>query len=118
MKRLTLVLSILLALLSMAAGGAKVALVPQEVQFLSQFGLGESAVAIFGGLQVLGGLALLIPATRFIGALLVMSGFAVSTVLLTMDGNIPFAVVSLLPVLLVGLIVHQSRPNPNNAARD
>jgi len=103
------IIAVLIGLLSLAAGGAKIALVPEEVVFLSQFGFVKVHTVSFGVVQVLGGLLMLVPVTRFFGALIAGAGFALSVALLLAAGNAAFAGVSLLPVLLAGFVAYQSK---------
>ena len=98
----------LLGLLSIAAGGAKLSLVPDEVAFLNQFGFTEGLIIAFGVLQVLGGVLLVVPRARLIGSLICTFGFALSAGLLLAAGNLAFGAVSLLPVVLSGFIAYQS----------
>lgn len=107
MKIAITVIAVLIGLLSLAAGGAKIALVPQEVVFLSQFGFVKGHTVSFGVVQVVAGLLMLIPKTRFIGAIIASAGFALSVTLLLAAGNTAFAVVSLVPVLLAGFVAYQ-----------
>lgn len=104
MKVAVTVVAILIGLLSIAAGGAKVALLPEEVTFLDQFGFGNALIIIFGIAQILAGLLLLIPVTRLFGSVLAGIAFALSSVLLFASGNTTFGSVSLLPVMLAGLV--------------
>lgn len=109
MKVAITIIAVLIGLLSIAAGAAKIALVPEEVSFLSQFGFTSALTVAFGIAQLLGGLLLVIPATRFFGSIVAGLAFALSVVLLLIGGNLPFAGVSLIPVGLAGLIAYQSR---------
>lgn len=119
MKVATTIAAVLIGLLSIAAGAAKVALVPEEVSFLSQFGFTSAVTITFGIVQVLGGLLLVVPATRFFGSLIVGLAFALSVVLLSIGGNLAFAGVSLIPVGLAGLIAYQTKSSqPAGALRD
>lgn len=121
MKVATTIVAVLISLLSIAAGAAKIALVPEEVSFLSQFGFTSALTVTFGIAQVLGGLLLVIPTTRFFGSLIVGLAFALSAVLLLIGGNLPFAGVSLIPVGLAGLVAYQSklsRPAPALSEKD
>lgn len=109
MKIAVTIVAVLTGLLSLAAGGAKIALVPQEVVFLSQFGFVKENTVAFGIVQVVGGLLMLAPKTRFFGALVAGAGFALSVALLLAAGNAAFAGVSLVPVLLSGFVAYQVR---------
>ena len=108
MKIAVMVLAVLIGLLSIAAGGAKVALVPAEVEFLGQFGFSNALTMAFGLVQVLGGLLIFIPVTRFYGAVIAAAAFALSAVLVLASGNAAFAGVSLVPVLLAGFVGYRS----------
>lgn len=94
-----------MALLSIAAGLAKVMLVPQELAFLQGFGLNEILVRVFGAVQLCGGVLLLPKKTRLIGAVLVAAGLLTSAVLIFVNGDIIFGEISLVPVLLTGVII-------------
>ncbi len=108
MKIAITALAVLLGLLSIAAGGAKLSLVPGEVAFLNQFGLTEGLIIAFGVLQVLGGVLLVVPRTRLIGSLICSFGFALSAGLLLAAGNAAFGAVSFLPVVIGGFIAYRS----------
>lgn len=119
MKVATTIFAVLVGLLSIAAGAAKIALVPEEVSFLSQFGFTSLLTVTFGIAQVLGGLLLIVPTTRFFGSAIAGLAFAFSVVLLLIGGNLAFAGVSLIPAGLAGLIAYQNRPGqPASASSD
>jgi len=101
-------ISVIIGLLSIAAGAAKITLVPEEVEFLSQFGFTNTLTIFFGIMQVLGGILLLVPLTRPYGSLVTAAGFALSAALLFVSGNVAFASISLLPFLLAGFIAYTS----------
>ena len=108
MKLARTVLAVILGLLSIAAGVAKVALVPEEATFLQSFGFTDALIIAFGLIQVLGGVLLAVPRTRAYGASICFVGFTVSAVLLLIDGKLAFGGVSLLPVALCAFIAYQS----------
>lgn len=112
MKVVVTVLAVLTGLLSIAAGAAKVALVPNEAEFLAGFGLSEFTMRLFGIVQIVGGLLLAVPATRIIGGLVAATGFAVSAALIFASGNVAFGGVSLVPVSLALLVAFRSRAKP------
>ena len=107
MRIMKTALVVVLGLLSIAAGAAKVALVPEEAQFLRQFGFTDVLIIAFGVVQVVGGLLLVVSATRFYGSLICAAGFALSAGLLLAAGNLAFGAVALLPVLLSGILAYQ-----------
>jgi hypothetical protein len=104
MNTITTIIAVVIGLLSIAAGGAKIALVPEEVEFLSQIGFSNTLTISFGIMQTLGGVLLVVPFTRLYGALLAVAGFAVSAILVFVSGNAVFGGVSLLPLLLAGFV--------------
>lgn len=108
MKVAMTIVTLLIGLLSLAAGAAKIALVPEEVRFLSQFGFTSTLTITFGIAQLVGGLLLVLPATRLYGAGIAGIAFAISALLLLLDDNLVFAGVSLVPVILSGLIAYRS----------
>lgn len=107
MKIVTTIIAILIALLSIGAGVAKIMLVPEETKFLAQFGFTDPLTIAFGIAQVAGGILLAAPTSRLYGAATTGIFFTASFSLILSTGNIAFAVVSLLPVLLSGLIIYQ-----------
>ena len=108
MKIVNILLVVLIALLSIAAGLAKVMQSPQEAEFLQGFGLSTTLIIVFGLVQIAGGAGLALPKTRIVGGVLAALGFAVSTVLVFIGGNLAFGLFSLLPIVLVGVVIHQS----------
>ena len=110
MKKLTVFILVIAALLSCAAGMAKIMRVPEELKFLQQFGFSDLAIIVFGVVQVLAGVLLLITKTRMIGAVMALLAFALSAGLVFASGNIPFALFSLLPVVATAYFAYQSRP--------
>ncbi|XOV77999.1 MAG: hypothetical protein ACFHVJ_13730 [Aestuariibacter sp.] len=104
MKILTIALIAIVALLSIAAGLAKLMAVPEEVQFLQQFGFNALAISLYGVIQVSAGLLLSIPKSRMIGVAITIVAFGLSTVLIFVSGNYIFGLVSLLPIALVIVI--------------
>jgi len=107
-KILYFILIALISLLSVVAGLAKVLQVPQEVQFLQMFGFNSTLVISYGVIQVCGGILLAIPKTIKIGATITMFAFGLSTLLIGINGDYIFALISLLPIALTALIFKQS----------
>ena len=95
------------ALLSIAAGLAKVMQAPQEVEFLQSFGLSSVLIVAFGLVQVSGGVLLVPQKTRLPGAVLAALALVVSTILIFVGGNLVFGLVSMLPVALACVIIYQ-----------
>ncbi len=104
MKIVQTVILVILILLSLAAGAAKVMQVPQEVQFFADAGLGVAAMISLGVFQILGAALSAVPKFRLIGAATMGAGFLVSALIILMTGDLMFAVISLIPVLLSGFV--------------
>ncbi|NND43723.1 MAG: hypothetical protein HKN58_00255 [Xanthomonadales bacterium] len=108
MKILSAILIYALAVLSILAGGAKISLMPQELEFLQGFGLNAGLVVAFGIVQVAGGAMLLFSRVRTVGAILVASAFLVSAILVFLTGNWVFGLISLVPAALAGVVIRQA----------
>jgi len=107
MKSVLLVVLALLILLSLASGGAKIALLPQEVAFFGGAGFSDTALRIYGSFQLIAGLLLIATKTRLYGSILAALGFVLSTVVIMLGGDIVFGVVSLIPVVMAGFVFRQ-----------
>ena len=107
MKIVNILIIAIVALLSIAAGLAKVMQTQQEVEFLQSFGLGSALIVAFGLVQIMGGVLLVPRKTRLLGAVLAASALVVSTVLIFVGGNLVFGLVSMLPVALTCVIIYQ-----------
>ena len=88
-RRIAWGLRILLALVFGAAGIAKLAGAPQMVQVFEAIGFGQWFRHVTGVVEVGGAVLLLVPATGFVGALLmaVTMAFAVATHLMLIGGS-------------------------------
>jgi len=100
---------IAVCLLSIAAGIAKVARTPQEVDFYAQAGLGILPLVLLGAVQILGGALCVVARLRVIGLSLVTLGFLLSVLVIARTGNTGFAVISMLPAFLSGGLALFSR---------
>lgn len=108
MKIVNILIIAIIALLSIAAGLAKVMQTQQELEFLQGFGLSNALIVAFGLVQILGGVLLIPNKTRLLGAILATSALVVSTVLIFMGGNLVFGLISTLPIVLACVIIYQS----------
>ena len=115
MKIAFTVASILLALLAISSGVAKVTLMQQEAAFFGKYGFTDPLLIAFGAAQLIGGVLLPFNKTRFVGASIVAVTFLVSLVLLLMDGNIPLSAVTLVMTVLAGVIMKQGWPSRPSA---
>ena len=100
---------VLLVLLGGAAGFAKVTQAPPEMAFFAGLGLGAMMVVVFGVVQIAGALSLIFKKTRFIGAILLDVTFSLSIVMILMTGQIGFALISVVPVLMAGWVIYDTR---------
>ena len=100
---------VLLILLGGAAGFAKVTQAPPEIAFFAGIGLGAMVVVVFGVLQIAGAVSLIFAKTRLIGAILLDVTFSLSVVMILMTGQIGFALVSVVPVLMAGWVIYDTR---------
>jgi len=116
MKVANIILIAVMALLSIAAGLAKVMQVPEEMAFLTGLGLDNTMIFIFGAIQIVGGILLAIPKSKMYGSVLVVIAFLVSAILVFVGGNFTFGIVSMLPVVITGFIVYQTLKNTRNKA--
>jgi len=108
MKIANTIILILLTLLGISAGVAKLMQMPQEVEFLNNAGLNNTTIILFGVLQVVGGILLIFTKTRKIGALITAVAFAISTITIFMAGKLAFGFFSILPILLAAFVYHKN----------
>jgi hypothetical protein len=106
MNKFKTLIWILLALLGVAAGIAKMLQSPQEMAFFQgQIGFSAEAIMAFGLLQFVTGAMLIFKKTRLLGAALLGVTLLLSSIVIFMAGEISFGVVSLIPVLMADLVV-------------
>jgi len=108
MRIVNILIVAVIALLSIAAGLAKVMQVQQEMEFLQGLGLSPGLIMAFGLVQIAGGLLLVTKKTRLPGAVLVTLAFLLSAVLVFISDNLGFGLFSLIPAVLAGLIVYSA----------
>jgi len=101
----------ILVLLAVSSGITKILLLQQDVDFFGKYGFTNSILIAFGAVQLLGGILLLLPKPRIIGAVFVATTFLVSAVVLVLDDNIPVTIITLICVFLLGVIIKQSINN-------
>jgi len=100
---------VLLILLGVAAGFAKVTQAPPELEFFRGIGLGVAVVVVFGIAQLIGAVLLGFPKTRLIGAIILDVTFSLSVVMILMTGQVGFALFSVIPVLMAGFVIYDTR---------
>jgi hypothetical protein len=107
-KIINLLIVVIIALLSIAAGLAKVMQTQQEMEFLQGLGLNSFLIVGFGLVQIIGGVLLVPKKTRMPGAILVALALVVSTALIFIGGNFAFGLFSVIPIALAGVIIYQT----------
>jgi len=113
-KIVNILLVTLIALLSIAAGAAKVMQAPQEMEFLQGLGLNTTLIVVFGLVQIVGGVLLVPRKTRMFGAVLATAAFVVSTVMILIGGSLAFGLFSMLPIAMASVVIYQSAGNTHN----
>ena len=111
MQILKTTLLTILVLMSLIAGGAKIMQMPQELAFLSSLGMGERAVLILGIVQAAGGILLLPPRTRQIGAVVAIIALIVSGLALFASGNMGIGLITLFPIAIAISILTEKKNN-------
>jgi hypothetical protein len=107
-KIINILIVVIIALLSIAAGLAKVMQTQQEMELLQGLGLNSFLIVGFGLVQIIGGVLLVPKKTRMPGAILVALALVVSTALIFIGGNFAFGLFSVIPVALAGVIIYQT----------
>ena len=91
---------VLLILLSLATGGVKLFGFEADIEVFASIGFSPTATLLFGVVQVIGGLVLIFPQTRKIGAGVMTATFVIATIALFVSGTTTFGVFSILFILL------------------
>ncbi|MDH3275383.1 MAG: hypothetical protein OEM64_01020 [Gammaproteobacteria bacterium] len=105
MHRLRFAVLLILILLGVAAGLAKIMKMPQELEFFRAVGLAELSLVLFGAAQVCGAVLLVFRRSRLGGAVISMIMFSASAIMVFITGALGFGAVSLLPALLSAWII-------------
>lgn len=108
MKIILNIILAILVLLAISSGVTKILLMQQDVEFFGQYGFTNSVLIAYGVVQLIGGLLLVLPKTRVVGAIVVAITFLISLVILVMAGNIPVAIITLVCIILLGLVIKQA----------
>jgi hypothetical protein len=111
MKTVSTIILVILIFLAVSSGITKVILMQQDVEFFGKYGFSNPILIIYGLVQLVGGVLLVIKRTRFVGAAIVAITFLISLAVLVMEGNIPVSIVTVVATLLLGVIMKQSWRN-------
>jgi len=109
MKIIKVVLIILIAILGLSAGAAKISLMPEEMEFFSKVGMNDTMLFVFGLIQLIGALLFIFSKTRKIGANILAFTFGASSIIIFLAGKIAFGLFSLLPIGIILVILNINR---------
>ena len=113
MRIFGLILLAILALLSIAAGSAKVMQSPQEVAFFDQVGVDLFWLVPLGAAQIVGAILAIVPKTKSLGLIVIGLGFICSSLMIFATGNTSFGVFSLIPAgLCLAILLARARIYP------
>lgn len=93
--------------LAISSGITKIMLMQPDVELFGKYGFTSPILITYGLTQLLGGIFLVIPKTKAVGALVVNITFLISAVVLVMAGNIPLAIITVICVILLGIVIKQ-----------
>ncbi len=82
---------------------------PQEVAFFAIIGFPSAILMAFGGVQIVGGLMIAHPKTRFAGALIVYVTFLISAVPLVLAEHRQLVMLTVVVIVLLGLVMRKTR---------
>lgn len=101
---------ILTTLLSIATGVFKLFQQEADIALFKAIGFNTVAVTLLGVVQLIGGILLIFPKTRKIGAYVMIPTFIIAAAAVFANGLIPFGIVSLLFILMAyGVIVYVNK---------
>lgn len=106
----------ILTLLAMSSGVTKIMLMQRDVEFFGQYGFTDPILIAYGVIQLAGGILMIVPKTRILGAVVVAATLVVSLVVLVMAGNFPVAIITLICIVLLVFIIRQSAYSEKAAA--
>lgn len=114
MKILKRVVLVVLILLGITAGAAKIMQMPQEMEFFQDAGFSETQIILFSVAQLAAGILLVFQKMRMSGAIIMAVTLGISTVLIFVSGKIAFGFFSVLPILMAGIIIKDSAKFTHN----
>ncbi|BDI59557.1 hypothetical protein [Qipengyuania nanhaisediminis] len=106
MRFLQIALVTVLALLSLAAGAAKLLAAPGETALVADAGLSSAWLWPHGALQVIAPVLVAFAKLRRVGLAGIAIGFALSCLVIFLAGYPAFGAFSLIPVALAGWALH------------
>jgi len=112
MKLLLTINWILTTLLSISTGVFKLMQQEADILLFEKIGMNATATTLLGAVQLIGGLLLILPKTRKIGAYIMIPTFILASVAVFANGMIGFGIVSVLFIVMAYLVV--VRENTSN----
>lgn len=104
---------ILTILLSISTGIFKLLQEKADIELFAKIGLDATGTTILGAIQLIGGLMLLPPRTRSIGAWVMTATFVVASIAVFANKLIVFGIVSLLFIVMAQLVIYMERKRKN-----
>ena len=105
MKVLNTIILVVVIGLAIGSGIAKIMLIPEDVAFFSSAGLSKTLIVLFGAIQLISVILVIVKKWRNVGAIILGMTFGFSTILIFLSGKITFGLISILPLVLILLIV-------------
>ena len=99
---------VILIFLASSSGITKTILMQQDVEFFGNYGFTNPILIAYGISQLIGGILLIVPKTRLVGAIIVAITFTISAVVLIIAGKILPTIFTFLALLMLGVVMKQS----------
>ncbi len=100
---------ILTTLLSIATGVFKILQQEEDIRLFDRIGFNETATTLLGVIQLIGGILLIFPKTRKIGAWVMIPTFIVASIAVFANKMYPFGIVSLLFIVMTILVIYMEK---------
>ncbi|AKS46508.1 hypothetical protein SAMN05444287_1624 [Octadecabacter temperatus] len=97
-----------LVFLACSSGAAKIMAMEHDVAFFGKYGVSRTMLICYGVVQFIAGALILLPRTRFFGAGVVAVTFALSLVMLVIEGSVGFSAITVLSLVLLGWVMVRS----------
>ncbi len=104
MKIVNTILLVLLILLSISTGVVKLFQMEEEMKLFRDAGIGDTLTILFGVVQTIGGIMLIVPKTRKLSAGIMAITFTIATIIVFINGMMAFGFSS---ILFIALAVYQ-----------
>lgn len=96
---------ILTSLLSISTGVFKLMQQEADILLFEKIGMNATATTLLGAVQLIGGLLLILPKTRKIGAYIMIPTFILASVAVFANNMIGFGIVSILFIVMAYLVL-------------